>query len=327
MPPPANCGARVEPWRARPVPFWRYGFLPPPRTSARVLALCVPWRAAASWATTTWWISGTFAWTSKISAGSSALPDFFPVASRMSTAVMSGPLRGGLDHDGAALGAGHRTDDEEDALLGVDGVDREVLGGLAGVAHATSHAQALEDARRRRGAADLAGLAVVAVRTGGGADAGEEALLGVDGGDREVLGGLAVVAHPTSHAQALEDARRRRGAADRAGLAVVAVRTVGGADAGEAETLHDTGGALALGRADELDDGPGLEGLRGELLADAVLGGVGGADLGEVAARRDARGVEARAQRLGQLARVDLAVGELDRAVAVGLRRLDLGDD
>src|SRR5690606_21772041 len=218
MPPPANCGARVEPWRARPVPFWRYGFLPPPRTSARVLALCVPWRAAASWATTTWWISGTFAWTSKISAGSSALPDFFPVASRMSTAVMSGPLRGGLDHDGAALGAGHRTDDEEEALLGVDGVDREVLGGLAGVAHATGHAQALEDARRRRGAADRAGLAVVAVRT----------------------------------------------VTDRAGLAVVAVRTVGGADAGEAVTLHDTGGSLALGRADDVDDGPGLEGLRGE---------------------------------------------------------------
>ena len=46
-PPPVNCGARVEPWRARPVPFCRYGFLPPPRTSPRVLVECVPWRAAA----------------------------------------------------------------------------------------------------------------------------------------------------------------------------------------------------------------------------------------------------------------------------------------
>ena len=35
-PPPAKCGARREPWRARPVPFWRYGFLPPPATSPRV---------------------------------------------------------------------------------------------------------------------------------------------------------------------------------------------------------------------------------------------------------------------------------------------------
>ena len=43
-------------------------------TSPRVLVLCVPWRAAASWATTTWWISGMLAWTSKTSAGSSAVP-------------------------------------------------------------------------------------------------------------------------------------------------------------------------------------------------------------------------------------------------------------
>ena len=39
---------------------------PPPRTSPRLLVECVPWRAAASWATTTWWISGTLTWTSKI---------------------------------------------------------------------------------------------------------------------------------------------------------------------------------------------------------------------------------------------------------------------
>ena len=31
---------------------------PPPRTSPRLLVEWVPWRAAASWATTTWWISG-----------------------------------------------------------------------------------------------------------------------------------------------------------------------------------------------------------------------------------------------------------------------------
>src|SRR5215470_7924374 len=72
MPPPANCGARVEPWRARPVPFCRYGFLPPPRTSPRVLVAAVPCRAAASWATTTWWISGTLTLASKISGGSTA---------------------------------------------------------------------------------------------------------------------------------------------------------------------------------------------------------------------------------------------------------------
>ncbi len=32
-PPPFMCGALIVPCLARPVPFWRKGFLPPPRTS------------------------------------------------------------------------------------------------------------------------------------------------------------------------------------------------------------------------------------------------------------------------------------------------------
>ena len=47
-PPPLMCGERLEPWRALPVPFCLNGFLPPPRTSARVLVLCVPLRRAAN---------------------------------------------------------------------------------------------------------------------------------------------------------------------------------------------------------------------------------------------------------------------------------------
>ena len=75
----------IEPWRARPVPFGRYGFLPPPRTSPRVFVSCVPWRAAASWATTTWCISGTLAVTSKTWSGSSTVPPFLPSGDRTST--------------------------------------------------------------------------------------------------------------------------------------------------------------------------------------------------------------------------------------------------
>src|SRR4051795_8380984 len=52
MPPPAKCGARIEPWRARPVPFWRHGLLPPPRTLPRVFVDAVPWRRALSSART-----------------------------------------------------------------------------------------------------------------------------------------------------------------------------------------------------------------------------------------------------------------------------------
>src|SRR5690606_13754206 len=97
------------------------------------------------------------------------------------------------------------------------------------------------------------------------------------------------------------------GAADRTRLAVVAVRTVRGAHAGEAVTLHDAGGALALGGSDDVDHGPGLEGLGGDLLTGRVLTGVVGTDLDEVTARRDAGLLEVALERLGDLARVDLA--------------------
>src|SRR5205809_766170 len=49
VPPPAHSGERMLPARARPVPFCRQGFLPPPLTSPFVLVATVPARRAASW--------------------------------------------------------------------------------------------------------------------------------------------------------------------------------------------------------------------------------------------------------------------------------------
>src|SRR5215207_644867 len=118
----------VEPCLARPVPFWRYGLRPPPRTSPRVFVLCVPWRAAASWATTTWWISGTLTCTSKISAGSSTDPVLSPTGERMSMVLItSSPLGRGADQDEPAVGAGDGALDEQQPLLRVNGVDGQVL--------------------------------------------------------------------------------------------------------------------------------------------------------------------------------------------------------
>src|SRR6187200_1639152 len=51
-PPPVQCGARVVPARARPVPFWRHGFERPPATSPRLFVPFVPARAAFSSART-----------------------------------------------------------------------------------------------------------------------------------------------------------------------------------------------------------------------------------------------------------------------------------
>src|SRR5690606_3776166 len=40
--PPTQTTVRVDPERARPVPFWRQGLTPPPETVARVLVSTVP---------------------------------------------------------------------------------------------------------------------------------------------------------------------------------------------------------------------------------------------------------------------------------------------
>src|ERR671922_1725482 len=74
MPPPANCGARIEPWRARPVPFWRHGFEPPPRMLPRVFVDAVPWRRALSSARTDSWTSGPLKRAPNASSSSATVP-------------------------------------------------------------------------------------------------------------------------------------------------------------------------------------------------------------------------------------------------------------
>ena len=44
LPPPTQWEARIEPWRARPVPFCFQGFLPPPDTSELFFTATVPRR-------------------------------------------------------------------------------------------------------------------------------------------------------------------------------------------------------------------------------------------------------------------------------------------
>src|SRR5205085_9231487 len=74
MPPPVQIGLRDEPARARPVPFWRQGLAPPPRTLPRVLVACVPWRRAASSARTDSCTSGPLKRAPKTASSSVALP-------------------------------------------------------------------------------------------------------------------------------------------------------------------------------------------------------------------------------------------------------------
>src|SRR4051812_2299622 len=154
----------------------------------------------------------------------------------------------------------------------------------------------------------------------------DQATLDVDGVDQEVLRRLPHATEPAGHPLALEDPARSGAATDRARRAVLALDAVAGAEALEAVPLHATGEALALGLARDVDLLAGLERGRGELLAEAVVSRVGGAQLDQVTAGGDPGLGEVPGQRLGHLARVDRAEGDLDARIAVEFRVADLRD-
>src|SRR5579862_5668497 len=133
-------GERLEPARARPVPFWRQGLAPPPRTMPRVLVAAVPWRRAACSARTASCTSDP--WKRAPNAASSRLT------------VVAAPSVGASGigthlHDPVAR-ARHGAADEHQVALGVQREDLEALLGDAAVTHLAGSLHALEDAGRRR---------------------------------------------------------------------------------------------------------------------------------------------------------------------------------
>src|SRR3954451_15927173 len=151
VPPPTQIGERDEPARARPVPFWRHGLAPPPRTSPRVLVDDVPWRRAASSARTDSCTSGPLKRAPKAtSSRTTSLPPPRCLA-----------LGIGADLHEAVLGAGDRTADEQEVVRRVDAHDLEALLGDALVAHLAGAADALHHAGGPGGRADRSGGAHV----------------------------------------------------------------------------------------------------------------------------------------------------------------------
>src|SRR4051812_36951822 len=187
MPPPAKCGARIEPWRARPVPFWRHGFAPPPRTRPRVFVDEVPRRRALSSARTDSWTSGPLK--RAPNAASSRSTCFEPP--RTEALAIGAHL-----HDPVAR-AGDRAAQHQQVVARVDAHDLEAALRDALVAHLAGPADALEHARGIRGGADRARGAHV-VRAVADRAAGEvvaldralEALALRDAGDLDLLAGL-----------------------------------------------------------------------------------------------------------------------------------------
>src|SRR5690348_17195269 len=119
MPPWRQCGARVEPWRARPVPFCRQGFWLPPETKARVLVWCVPWRWLARKVITARCSTSSFTVPSNSAAGRGTVFCLAPAALKWGASTMAAPASLLADGEQAVHGARHRAADEEQILLGV----------------------------------------------------------------------------------------------------------------------------------------------------------------------------------------------------------------
>ena len=105
-----------------------------------------------------------------------------------------------------------------------------------------------------------------------------------------------------------------------------AVGAVRGLLAGEVVTLHDAGEALALAHGGDVDAVAGGEEVDADLLADLVAVDVVEAELDEPHAGGDALLGEVAGLGLVELLGLLLAVGDLERGVAVALGGLDLDD-
>src|SRR3954452_19479273 len=192
MPPPVQCGARVEPARARPVPFWRHGFERPPATRPRLLPPRVAERASLSSARTVSWTRCGF--TSAPKTPSSSVMLFEEPRTSALGAAMALVLP---DLDDPVFRPGDGALDQQQVPLRVDLMHGQPDLRDALAAHPTGHADALAHTRRRRRSADRAGGANVvrAVRHRATAevvalDRASEALADPDPRDLDALSGL-----------------------------------------------------------------------------------------------------------------------------------------
>src|SRR6266436_273460 len=170
LPPPRHSGLEVMPARARPVPFWRHGFLVERLTAPRSFCARVPRRAFAWNATTIW-----FTILSSMARLGSAL---LRVGLRCRRGRLGGLRRGfrgrrlgGLGHGLGNLDrgphdhvaparTGHRALDEQELPLGIDADDLQIQNRAAHVAEVAGHALAGKYSRRALVLAGRAGLVV-----------------------------------------------------------------------------------------------------------------------------------------------------------------------
>src|SRR6266545_293181 len=119
MPPCRQCGARVDPCRARPVPFCFHGFEFPPETSARVLVLCVPCRWLDRNVITARCSRSSFTVPSNSAAGSETAFFLAPAAEKCGASIMAARASLLADGEQAVHGTRHRAAHEQEIALGV----------------------------------------------------------------------------------------------------------------------------------------------------------------------------------------------------------------
>src|SRR4051794_6244330 len=271
MPPPVQIGERLEPARARPVPFWRHGLAPPPRTLPRVLVAAVPCRRAASSARTDSCTSGPLKRAPKTASSSVAVL----VPPRTFALGIGAHL-----HEAVAR-AGDRAADQHQVLGGIELDDLEALVGDALVAHLAGAADALHHARgpgrradRSRGAHVVRAVGLGAAAEVVALDRALEALALGGARDLDLLADLECLhRHGLANRQLAGLVAELLDLAVRAGVGLLEVAELGLREVlllgGAERELHGLV-AVALMRADAGHRaGPGLE--HGHALDGAVL--------------------------------------------------------
>src|SRR5215510_12962928 len=288
-PPPRKRLTRAGPWRAEPVPFCRYIFLPVRLISARFLTSWVPrWRLASCQRTQRCRMSGRGS-RPKIASGRSTEPDALPssdmIFSSMSRTLLLGGLGLGLDSRRRSVGQAE--------LAGLGRLFRQLL----------LHRVAQRDP--------------AALGAGNRAFDQNEAALDIGLHHLEIERGDPIDAQVARHLLDLEGLAGVLAAAGRADRAVRDRHAVGGAQASEVPALHAAGEALT-------DRGPGHI---DELADDEMIGSDLGTDrdqvafldakLGELTLGLDLGDGEVATVRLGQVLRLTGAGAQLHRHVAV----------
>src|SRR5229473_3062249 len=261
-PPPRNRLTRAEPWRAEPVPFCRYIFLPVRWISARFLTSWVPrWRLASCQRTQRCRMSGRGS-RPKMASGSSTEPAASPSSdmtfSSMSRALLCGRLRafGGLVV--GSLGRA-RLGGRQPELAGLRRFLRELL--LHGIAQRDPAALGAGDRALDQ----------------------NEAALDVGLHHLEIERGDAIDAHMAGHLLVLEGLARVLPAAGRADRAVRDRHAVRSAQTTEIPALHAAGKAFADRGAGDVDELADDEMVGGDLGADRDQAVLLDPELGELA--------------------------------------------